>query len=397
VITAADAWLVTASKAGLVALAPPDAAKAKTADVDAMLASAARRMLGTDATQTTYVSHDHLGSASLETSERAEVKARRWHGPYGEVRGAMGAWAEARGFTGKERDEATGLADHGARYLDTRLGRWTAPDPLAVRELGGAELDVYGYVDGRVSAATDPTGLFKLTVHREVTNNAIRQSGNTLLWVLRDQVQKGHEENDGLAGQFHPEYHMDDSHIREGVTFARQELKFARNATKLGDYAFHIGRALHTVQDFYAHSNYANLWLEFGETGRMPLVSDVFNPHSKEYEKWTGFRAHISERGGIRTGKFSMMELYDYMTKVGHGALANDEPPSDRLKARDEVMWRLSSQLFQLKSDAATRESARTIQSWRVLDGLEQAPVGAPFEGDKHDAAEGRWDAIQAH
>jgi RHS repeat-associated protein len=158
VITAADAWLVTASKAGLVALPPPDAAKAKTADVDAMLASAARRMLGADATQTTYVSHDRLGSASLETNERGEAKARRWHGPYGEVRGATGAWAEARGFTGKERDEATGLADHGARYLDTRLGRWTAPDPLAVRELGGAELDVYGYVDGRVTLAVDPDG-----------------------------------------------------------------------------------------------------------------------------------------------------------------------------------------------------------------------------------------------
>jgi RHS repeat-associated protein len=160
IITAADAWVVQAAKSGLVDLPPPAAAKAKTADVDKMLASAARRMLGADATQTTYASHDHLGSPSLETNERGEVVARRWHGPYGEVRGASGAWAEARGFTGKERDETTGLADHGARYLDTRLGRWTAPDPLAVRELGGAELDVYGYVEGRVTSATDPTGLW---------------------------------------------------------------------------------------------------------------------------------------------------------------------------------------------------------------------------------------------
>jgi RHS repeat-associated protein len=157
-ITAADAWVAQAAKSGLVDLPPPAAAKAKTADVDKMLASAARRILGADATQTTYIAHDHLGSPSLETSERGEVVARRWHGPYGEVRGATGAWAEARGFTGKERDETTGLADHGARYLDTRLGRWTAPDPLAVRELGGAELDVYGYVEGRVTSEHDPDG-----------------------------------------------------------------------------------------------------------------------------------------------------------------------------------------------------------------------------------------------
>ncbi len=159
-ITAADTWLVQAAKSGLVDLPPPAAAKAKTADVDKMLASAARRILGADATQTTYIAHDHLGSPSLETNERGRVVARRWHGPYGEVRGATGAWAEARGFTGKERDETTGLADHGARYLDTRLGRWTAPDPLAVRELGGAELDVYGYVEGRVASEHDPDGQF---------------------------------------------------------------------------------------------------------------------------------------------------------------------------------------------------------------------------------------------
>jgi RHS repeat-associated protein len=159
VITAADAWLVHASKSGLVDLPPPDAAKAKTADVDKMLASAARRILGADATQTTYVASDHLGSPSLETNERGEVVARRWHGPYGEERGATGVWNETRGFTGKERDDATGLADHGARYLDTRLGRWTAPDPLAVRELGAADADVYGYVGGRVTGSHDPDGL----------------------------------------------------------------------------------------------------------------------------------------------------------------------------------------------------------------------------------------------
>ena len=37
-------------------------------------------------------------------------------------------------YTGKERDEETGLYYHGARYYAPWLGRWTAADPIG---LGG--------------------------------------------------------------------------------------------------------------------------------------------------------------------------------------------------------------------------------------------------------------------
>jgi RHS repeat-associated protein len=307
IITAADAWVVHAAKAGLVDLPPPAAAKAKTSDVDKMLASAARRMLGADATQTTYVSHDHLGTPSLETNERGGVVARRWHGPYGEVRGASGAWAEARGFTGKERDETTGLADHGARYLDTRLGRWTAPDPLAVRELGGAELDVYGYVEGRVTAATDPTGLWSskyiqlggVTVFEPVHQIAIARVLKDRLpsadvrvlqhqQVVADEAQAPSDQvKHAMRGQGETRFNFDpfglekraaigmqESFIRGEVRAARADLSLERDlraqANKLGGLAIldsrvrallsqaadahlraleHTGNAVHALQD----------------------------------------------------------------------------------------------------------------------------------------------------
>ena len=37
-------------------------------------------------------------------------------------------------YTGKERDEETGFAYHGARYYAPWLGRWTAADPLGLAD-----------------------------------------------------------------------------------------------------------------------------------------------------------------------------------------------------------------------------------------------------------------------
>jgi RHS repeat-associated protein len=45
-------------------------------------------------------------------------------------------------FTGKERDEVTGFYYHGARYYAPWLGRWTACDPIGIKD--GIDLYVYG-------------------------------------------------------------------------------------------------------------------------------------------------------------------------------------------------------------------------------------------------------------
>jgi RHS repeat-associated protein len=47
-------------------------------------------------------------------------------------------------YTGKERDEETGLYYHGARYSAAWLGRWTAADPAGM--VDGPNL--YAYVRG---------------------------------------------------------------------------------------------------------------------------------------------------------------------------------------------------------------------------------------------------------
>jgi RHS repeat-associated protein len=59
-------------------------------------------------------------------------------------------------YTGKERDDETGLYYHGARYYAAWLARWTSADPLGLH----AGLNLYLY--GRASPVVyvDPSGMF---------------------------------------------------------------------------------------------------------------------------------------------------------------------------------------------------------------------------------------------
>jgi hypothetical protein len=44
-------------------------------------------------------------------------------------------------FTGKERDEETGLYYYGARYLDGKASRWLSTDPAVGDYIPGAPVD----------------------------------------------------------------------------------------------------------------------------------------------------------------------------------------------------------------------------------------------------------------
>jgi RHS repeat-associated protein len=53
--------------------------------------------------------------------------------PYGET--SFGSFRRKRfRFTGKERDQESGLTYHGARYYAPLLGTWISPDPIGAAE-----------------------------------------------------------------------------------------------------------------------------------------------------------------------------------------------------------------------------------------------------------------------
>jgi RHS repeat-associated protein len=80
-----------------------------------------------------YQFSNHLGSANLELNEQAQILSYEEYTPYGStsyqaVRSQTETMKRYR-YTGKERDEESGLYYHGARYYAPWLGRWTTCDP----------------------------------------------------------------------------------------------------------------------------------------------------------------------------------------------------------------------------------------------------------------------------
>jgi RHS repeat-associated protein len=86
-----------------------------------------------------YQLDNHLGSAVLELdgTPNANVVSYEEYHPYGTTAYRATASVLAKNpkryaFTGKERDEETGLYYHGARYCAPWLGRWVSPDPAGL-------------------------------------------------------------------------------------------------------------------------------------------------------------------------------------------------------------------------------------------------------------------------
>lgn len=115
---------------------------------------------------------------------------------------------------------------------------------------------------------------FKVPIHEQITREVFADfkvvaGGETLQFTnyAIDQIVKANKDTDDLPNQFNSEKHFDDEDFTGGskrvrdlkerviskVTALEPESTSARND---------LGTALHTVQDFYAHSN----WVELGHS-----------------------------------------------------------------------------------------------------------------------------------
>ncbi|MGH2416371.1 MAG: RHS repeat-associated core domain-containing protein, partial [Microcystaceae cyanobacterium] len=106
-----------------------------------------------------YQFSNHLGSASLELDDKANVISYEEYYPYGStsyqaVDKNVKAAAKRYRYRGKERDEETGLYYHGARYYAPWLGRWIATDPTGIED----GLHLYLYVSNNPILRFDPDG-----------------------------------------------------------------------------------------------------------------------------------------------------------------------------------------------------------------------------------------------
>ncbi len=110
-----------------------------------------------------YQFSNHLGSASLELDDQAQIISYEEYTPYGNtsyqaVRSRTETPKRYR-YTGMERDEETGLSYHTARYYVSWLGRWISVDPAGLVD----GVDLYSFarnnpVNLRDVSGTDSVG-----------------------------------------------------------------------------------------------------------------------------------------------------------------------------------------------------------------------------------------------
>lgn len=113
-----------------------------------------------------YQFGNHLGSAGLELDDQAQVISYEESTPYGStayqaVRSQTETPKRYR-YTGKERDEETGLHYLQARYYAAWLGRWTACDPLGLVD----GINLYVYARSNPILLVDAKGTQSGPVHR---------------------------------------------------------------------------------------------------------------------------------------------------------------------------------------------------------------------------------------
>ena len=123
-------------------------------------------------TTTRYQLSDHLGSASVELDENADIISYEEYYPFGSTsyrngRNEVDVSLKRYKYVMKELDNETGLYYYGARYYASWLGRFIAIDP---KQHSYQHLTPYNYVANSPLNNTDPDGMDIIPTSDEAGN-----------------------------------------------------------------------------------------------------------------------------------------------------------------------------------------------------------------------------------
>jgi hypothetical protein len=138
-----------------------------------------------------------------------------------------------------------------------------------------------------ILSAPQTVNAFKPQYHKALSAEALLHvsrtiDGQTLIFTAQaiSEIQKADADTDNASGLMQPSYHFDDeqfvasssrlivmkSDVIEQITFAHPNGAIARRL---------LGGGLHTLQDFYAHTN----WVELGNTGIDTRLGNTIIPN----------------------------------------------------------------------------------------------------------------------
>ena len=218
-------------------------------------------------------------------------------------------------FTGKERDEETGYGYFGARYMDHELMTgWLSVDPMANKY---PSISPYNYCMWNPVRLVDPDGKFPWDVHVEIvraalynkgfdikaTNKIIFGTGKYADWVLFPFSNVHLDNKSGFAN------------IAKSYSSA---ISKAISHLSNGNY-LRAGKNLHTIADFYSHSNYVDLYSQYATEKGLTMDPELI-PTFTDMMNNADFIEFANAHGGLKTGSFNTFSwLYEKACeKMGH-------------------------------------------------------------------------------
>ena len=143
--------------------------------------------------------------------------------------------------------------------------------------------------------------------HIEITHLALDDTfGRRAL----EKIIEANLNQDRLLGQIgHDEYHFDNNAFEKSYAYMEQQRALTVSSLLANDApaawsAF--GRLTHAAQDFYAHSNYIDLWLASQPDGAIPTPSEV-DP----------LDPNLINTRALRSGKIYPLELLTFIPVLG--------------------------------------------------------------------------------
>ena len=236
------------------------------------------KLVAKKAPSAVYFYHtDPAGTPMAMTNMSRDVMWSADYKPFGEESWISGTLENNEKFVGKEKDKETGLYYFGARYMETKIGRFAIVDPARISEvdlINPQRLNRYSYGLNNPYKYMDTTGKWAEDVHSGIGNFKY----GTYTWArqvgFNDKdakiIARGNNATDQNAGWAIvagvPGRHFNTSISGEIDTrniFSKQDFQLALTYYKRGNLekALSIlGRGLHSVQDRTAHGDLLFFW-----------------------------------------------------------------------------------------------------------------------------------------
>lgn len=270
---------------------------------------------------------DHLGSSHVVVDGRGAPFNREDCTPFGET--SFGAFARKRyRFAGKERDDESGLSDHGARAYAPWLARWVSVDPDAAQYPGWSP---FCFAFDNPLRFTDPTGRGPVDeIARQVTEHQqeVRRVTQGLAVNERDMRNAGNTRHArvirGLARDVFRNLEQQGRELTTAGDALAQQLERVRGQVAGNDAATERLRAVGTTLEDARNANAANIDRALRGQNPPPKATARFVDKSKSKTLGDGGRKSTPLLPSGKTPKPPGGKTSAVLGAAGHVAAAID-------------------------------------------------------------------------